>query len=321
MRLFPDDMTHLLSGGAKALLLAVVMSVALTGCFTGVESTPKITYKDVRREKVTVSPEQQLSDTLRLAPFSKWAPGKRFFVTTPKVALALRYPAGGEVKLERGDLLTFMGAHTVNSLTGKKLVELSLQTPDGRTVLYNTNATESELSERERLEIPFMVDVDFVDRVASELLGKKFFIKTALWYSDKGEVVGGRKFVEVEIFGVQPANETYPVMLLFNDMTGHTGCVYMSATNSGSGASRRFDALFSLDDPRKRYPRITDENWKLIQQSKVAKGMTRDEASLALGSPANIDRGRDYSFAYERWTYPDGIYLIFEDGILVRYNR
>lgn len=315
------EIKRLIGSGLRTLLLTVSLSTTLTGCFTGVESTPKITYKDVKREKVTVSPEQEMAKEFTLPPYSDWHPGKKFYVTSPKISLALTSAAGGEINLSTGDVLTYMGAHNATSLTGTQVVELTLQTPDGQNVLYRTNATEEQLKERETLEIPFAIDIDYIEAVAGKLLGKKFYTRTALWYTPDGEVAGGRKFVEVQIIGIKPANETYPVMIIFNDMTGHSGAVYMSASSSVSGASRKFDSLFFLTDPREKYPRITNENWSLIQQSKVKEGMTRDEAMLALGAPSNVDRGRDYSFAYERWSYPDGRYLIFEDGILVRFNR
>lgn len=37
--------------------------------------------------------------------------------------------------------------------------------------------------------------------------------------------------------------------------------------------------------------------------------------------PESIDRGYNQSAAYERWNYPDGRYLLFEDGLLMRFNR
>jgi hypothetical protein len=49
--------------------------------------------------------------------------------------------------------------------------------------------------------------------------------------------------------------------------------------------------------------------------------MTSQEATLALGTPSDVIRRPDQSMLYERWSYPGGIYLIFEDGILVRFNQ
>ena len=48
--------------------------------------------------------------------------------------------------------------------------------------------------------------------------------------------------------------------------------------------------------------------------------MPRDECRLSLGAPKDVDYGRSYSSAYEQWTYSNGAYLIFEDGLLKRYR-
>lgn len=91
-------------------------------------------------------------------------------------------------------------------------------------------------------------------------------------------------------------------------------------TGTDRSSTRNFATLFSLTDPRLRYPAITDENWEAITYSRVRPYMTRDEARMAVGSPNEIDRGRNYSAAYERWIYPNGAYLIFEDGLLKSFR-
>ncbi len=76
-----------------------------------------------------------------------------------------------------------------------------------------------------------------------------------------------------------------------------------------------------MTDPRLNYPQISDNVWNDIVNSRLSKGMTKTEATLALGTPRNIDRGYNHTATYERWTYPDGVFLIFEDGLLVRFNK
>ena len=90
---------------------------------------------------------------------------------------------------------------------------------------------------------------------------------------------------------------------------------------SSRAATRNFDRLFSFSDPRTNYPQISDHTWQLITRSQVAVGMTRDECRLALGAPSSINRGATRAAQLERWLYDDGIYLIFEDGILTRYRK
>ena len=49
--------------------------------------------------------------------------------------------------------------------------------------------------------------------------------------------------------------------------------------------------------------------------------MTKQECRLALGAPAQAESGRDFSKTIDIWTYANGIYLRFEDGILVDFRK
>ena len=87
------------------------------------------------------------------------------------------------------------------------------------------------------------------------------------------------------------------------------------------GSPRTFPTLFSFDDPRKKYPDISPENWERIINGRVEAGMTREECRLALGSPKEVDRAANNSYLREIWLYENGIYLVFEDGLLKIYRR
>lgn len=55
--------------------------------------------------------------------------------------------------------------------------------------------------------------------------------------------------------------------------------------------------------------------------NRVRYGMTLDECRLALGAPAKVRRRTDHSTLYEVWSYENGIYLMFHDGVLKEYRR
>jgi hypothetical protein len=82
-----------------------------------------------------------------------------------------------------------------------------------------------------------------------------------------------------------------------------------------------FDKLFSFTDLRKNYSQITDANWERITRGDVAVSMTKDECQLSLGSPRSIERVPTHGGLYERWSYDNGVYLIFENGLLTRYRK
>ena len=85
--------------------------------------------------------------------------------------------------------------------------------------------------------------------------------------------------------------------------------------------SRTFPSLVSIYDPKLKYPQITAETWKLIQEGKVALGMTKEECKLSLGNPSEADSGHDWNNTIDVWSYPDGTCLHFQDGLLVNFRN
>lgn len=296
----------------------------MSSCFTGVESTPRITYKEVKEKNAgTASPEEVLASSFVCEPFGEWKPGKRFFVTSPRISLVLSSDRHEAAMPAEGDTLIYAGRRTAADLLGKDVVEL-LFTMAGNpadTLAYRTNATLQELSSRPATDVAFTIDLDLVAKVRQALEGKTVFIKSPMWFTRDDKAVNGRKFVKVHIDDVLPANEIYPCKVLFTDDNHQPKAIFMSAGTGSRWTPREFGSLFSFTDPRNSYPAISDAVWLDIVNCRVSKGMTKTEATLALGTPRSIDRGHDQSSAYERWIYSDGVYLIFEDGLLIRFNK
>lgn len=293
--------------------------MGLSSCFTGVESTPKITYKEVKSNNAaTLSDEEIIASKFVMPPFADWKAGKRMYVTSPRISLALSLPPGESAQMPvAGDTIKITQIYETVGLTGEGRVEIEFDS----LYLYRTNASLNDLRARESVEVPFTIDLDFVDSVAAALKGRQLYVRTPVWFNTDGEAYAGRKFVPVNVIDVVPANEVYPVMVVFTDERGETHALFMSAGNSTRRGSRDFSALFSLTDPRKNYPTITNEVWQNIVNTRVAVGMTKPEVTLAIGSPQSIDRGHNQSSAYERWNYTDGRSVMFEDGIVVKFNR
>ncbi|MDE6394843.1 MAG: hypothetical protein K2K77_05820, partial [Duncaniella sp.] len=66
---------------------------------------------------------------------------------------------------------------------------------------------------------------------------------------------------------------------------------------------------------------IPPEHWQLIIAGRITEGMTLEACRLALGSPKEIERGATNSVIREAWLYENGVYLLFEDGLLKRFRR
>jgi hypothetical protein len=129
----------------------------------------------------------------------------------------------------------------------------------------------------------------------------------------------GRKFIPVKILDVKEGNTIYPVRLLIDDGNGYRFQLFMSVGDSRK-APRSFASLLSETDPRLKYPDTPDAVWNNIINGRVAIDMTRDQCRMAIGSPAEVKRRTDNNYLIEIWTYENGHYLMFKDGILSAYR-
>lgn len=300
------------------MVVALVGFQLTTSCFTGVESTPKITLGDVAREKAaTLTDEQAFFQMIVPLPIAQWQPGKSFFVIDDKAGIVFSKAGGGYSGLKRGDLVEFIKTEESTSITGAKNRLLYFTDPAGETVLYRMKDNEGNGS------VPFIVDLDVVGQARQLLKGKHLWTMTPIWRDSLDNVKSGIKFVEVAVKDVKPGTATYPLRVDFETVDVEpleSGSLMINPVGLGAG-SRTFEGQFSLTDPHLRYQSIQPETWELIKHGQVARGMTRDECRLSIGSPKDLDRRAGYSDVREIWMYENGIYLIFSDGLLIDYRR
>ena len=307
-----------------ALCLAALM---LQSCFTGVESTPRISADEVRRQHAAVkTPEQSmLSDIKPTAP-SRWIPGQYRIVITGEQRLPHIFPnATGPYSGLMGQELTFEGFRPVQGLVTPE-VEAVFVSDSGAQYPFRTRMQQSQLDTLSVLEVPFSIPLDMVEQVREQLQGKDFYVRTPHWYdTESRNPIHGVRYVPVHIDSVAPGNDLYPVAVSFtitdSRVTGPAdGATVFMTLGSGRTSTRNFDTLFSFENPRKAYPEIKDDVWALIINSRVRKGMTREECRLALGNPPDLNRIPTYGGVREVWNYSDGVFLVFDDGFLTRFR-
>ncbi len=300
-----------------------LLFLLVTSCFTGIESTPKVTADDVKQEKVEVTAEELFLSDIAPEPFTKWTPGKKFIVTDDKISLIFGASAS-QFPPRVGSIIYYQGYHEVTDLTGATATDLIFSTADNNIeYVYRISTSPSELSSRDKINIPFTIQQNIVDSTAQQLKGRNLYVRTSVWYNSDDQLTYGRRFVPVTIIDVIPGNSVYPVKLIFTDTTGDTSHQYRLFLSVGStdDSARDFASLFSFDNPRLQYPDISDSNWQNIINGRVALDMTRDECRLALGSPNDVVRRPGYDKVQEVWNYDNGVYLMFEDGLLRNFRK
>lgn len=309
--------------GRLLICLAAILSASIcTSCFTGVEGTKKIKLSRDDRKALQPTDEEQFFVGIKGTPLPQWQRGKRFIAADDKTALIFDQQGFSSDPMAAhlgGKNLTFEGIDRRVGADGNMYIVIGFS--DGDNVyIYNTGKTEEEAASLSSDQLPMVIDCDMVEETRSLLLGKKFWIKSPLWYDDAGNRINGLKFVHVTIEDVQPASASFPLKLRFTLDDGKYAWLFMNFGNSGT-ESRSFPSLFSLTDIRKRYPSITDEVWDAICRGRVRIGMTKEECKLSLGNPSEVSSGHDYSWTLDLWNYSDGTVLWFEDGRLTKFRR
>lgn len=300
-------------------IISLLPSLVLSGCFTGIEGTPKITSSDVKKEKILTTPEQEFMSDLKYEAPSQWQPGKRFHIADPKVRLVLGTTTPLDTTGLKGKDLVFQGIEKVRSVTGEDMAIMRFSIDGHQDVIFDTNTPYEKLMLRESLDIPFTIDHDMIRKVKEKIVGQTYYITTPIWYNSKSEKTEqGLRHVAVEITDVEPGTAVYPIKVIFK--TGEAAeehSVLMTIGNKRT-STRNFDTLFAFENPRVKYPLIKDETWDLIMHSKVKQGMSKDECRLALGIPDTWGQIPTNAGMVEYWSYSEGIYLLFEDGYLSR---
>lgn len=306
----------------KVIFGIIILLLSQYGCFTGIENTGKISEKDVERVKADrQTAEEVFLDSIKPEKFIEWKPGKKFIVSDDNFRLILEpsdsYDASS-LSL-KGTVVSYIGYKYDTHFDNSEVVIISFS--DAKNIYkYNTGKDIAEL-EKQRPEyvVPFVIDMDYIAEMGKKLVGQTFYIKTPFWYNSSHKKVNGVKFVAVDVVDVAAGDMVYPFHVYFK----YKNAVYYvsMSSNVSSIKNTTFDKLFSFSDIRQDYKHITDENWKLITNGRVKLGMTKEECSLSLGKPNNIDRATTHGGLYERWSYDNGAYMIFENGILQKFRR
>lgn len=306
-------------------VLLTLMACALSGCFfTGVENTGNISDKEIQRAMTDLERRQPTS-SIKLSHADSvpvWRSGKRFYVTDDQLRYILT-PANVNVidtaSLE-GRELAFTHYDTQgDGLDLRNTVNLHF-TLDGVEYIYRTSKMLGDFTAA--YSVPLLIDIDMVDDMAAQLVGREMYVKTPIWYNvDNGTMFKGRQYILVHIDSVKPGNKVLPLCVEFTARdNGQKAMVWMSSPLAVMH-NRDFDSLFSLIDLHTLYPHIDATTWNRIINSEVAENMTKEACRLALGMPKQVNQVPDPSGMREYWYYDDGRFLQFVDGLLKSYRK
>ena len=318
MRLSSTRRNKVLRGALSAGI--AMLCLGLHGCFTGVESTPRIEApKDAGKTDAAHPEATLLSDVTREAT-SAWKPGKAFIVTDRRFSRLITSPRAPQVS--EGDTVRFVRFQPALSVVGDSVTDAVFALPSGDVFPYRIDRPLSQLlgASSYTLTLPFTIDASMVDKARQRLVGNTYYPTTRLWRDDADNIIGGKAFVPVTVIAVEPGDESLPLKIRFREVVssgqGMEGILLVNPEPNAK-TPRTFAKQFVVNNPRKQHSAISDKNWKLITEGNVALGMTTEECLLALGSPKDIQRFNTSSIIRQQWVYDNGQLLVFEDGLLV----
>ena len=301
----------------KISLLLVIICALCQSCFTGIESTPKISIDDSADKTATIiTEEQKLLSHIQRQPFDKWQKGKEFVVTDNKISLIFN---SSPISLV-GDTIKYCEYTTFTSVDGSTATQIFFTNSNCDTLSYIVNSSPQKLAANKSFEIPFTVQLDMINDVKEILLNNKYYIITPLAYDADDNNISQPKYIQVTINDVTTGNHLYPIKISYTNEFNKSANVYMTVGNEIQ-STRNFETLFSLNNPRLKYPKITESHWNNIVNNMVTLGMTKEECRLSLGSPTSVERLPSYSGVIEFWKYSNGYQLTFEDGLLKNIKR
>lgn len=310
----------------SGIAAGVFCCLLLMSCGTGIEVTEHVTDKDVQR--VLDKEFGNVPDVTLVAyrdSFPAWKPGKRFWVADHRVTQMLAETSGYDKDTLRltGHTLIYNSWSKSGIVTDEDYRWLYIDFTDEETGMrLNYRYGRARDAYRAGFTLPMLIDMDMVEHVARQLVGKEFYIRTPIWYDRQTEQMkDGRHFIKVRIDSVMPGNAVLPLRVMFTTADTREQAMVWMNDNSSTMLGRDFDALFSVANPRDSYPTITDANWDRITRGQVVEGMTKEECRLALGSPKSINERPDQAGMREYWYYDGGAYLFFVDGLLSQFRK
>lgn len=304
----------------KSCLYIIYLSLVFiaTACHTGIESTKTITLTKSDRKQIEPAPEERFMADVRAPKLSEWEVGKKFLISDSRANMVFdAYASDGENLA--GHEISFSGV-TEKTTPGGVNEAVIVFTDGNNTLRYSTGkSTEDATSAISSMDVPMLIDLQLVEDAKQLLSGKSVWTRSQLWYDTNENKIDGRKFVPVTITNVSPGSMVFPLKISIKDENGEDAVLFMNIS-SGGIESRTFQSLFSLSDPKDRYPGIEADVWQLIQRGKVKEGMTKEECKLSLGNPSDVNSGHDWNSTIDFWQYPNGSYLRFQDGLLVSFR-
>jgi len=220
-----------------------------------------------------------------------------------------------EIFIIRGDTILF--AVLRFECNAKQYRTFRIQTRNKQTSWYNNPLRNN------------LVDLEFVEKIEEALVGKTVYVLTAKWFKDRrtynavnlylaeGNIC---KYCPVQIVAVENSNSDYFDVYFKSQGNDDTFCfVNMQFGEKRLKTSNNFYKRMTFENPRGKFPKISDKKWKAIQEQKIEKGLSIEEIKIAFGKPdEEFNKNGDDIWVYYNNNEKDYV-LTFKKGKVSDY--
>lgn len=315
---------------SRLLFICIVNISLLSFGQNAYEVQPKQTnYNETKKE---LSEEEKFIDeNFPFIHMADWRQGMRFMVETDKYAelgsrTELRfskYKKSGPNAVRplqkdyQGKIFTVINLEErlVSCPRGRCTRTYVVMECEGNKFEYEFIGSIDEMRQKDVFTtIDKLICIDEIDKARELLINKKlFFLKDPLSAHQT-------QFIPVTITNVGMGSTLLygPIKIIYAVESGKEYEIELklSGTNIYSGGGKKFNDVFRFNNPKNKYPEISEEIWKLIQNGKVRIGMTEKECELSWGKPEKINTTVLSSGKQEQWVYSASSYLYFDEGKL-----
>jgi len=192
---------------------------------------------------------------------------------------------------------------------------------EGTRYEYSSFFTLGALKEYTEASVTNLVFLDDNDKLKSLIEGKQIFVQDVDWYDeDHPKGISKGKYLPINIISIDPGTQDGPAKIRFKvegDENEYFVNTRLSGINKATGQyGVDFDRVFTFDNPKNKYPDISEINWKSIQHKLVIPGMTKDECVLAWGKAQQTNSITTDGVVIEKWYYPSGKVIKFRNAIV-----
>ena len=215
-------------------------------------------------------------------------------------------------------------------LAGKEIELISLTKMAGGRTSFGAQLTGQAglviaMSESLLNPLQGLVPKAVVEGARSNLLGRTLWLRTdtMLTYDAlKGEHQShaAKRLQPINVEQVVLGDSANPIRLILRTESGeqfYQDYAWSKRARFEAG-TKQFEALFYTEDPRKTFGWPEDVA-RLIEDSKIQFGMTREQVIAAWGDPDRKNTLSRRGGSHEQWSYRDR-FIYFEDGNYVDYQ-